>query len=336
VTTTERNIHLGVLGASLALCVWVFGVQPRATGPATHGETRSSEAEQRSPLSLVPPGSAFVLSVDVRALSHAPLGAFIAERLGRTAGASTLGQACGFDPLLRLDELALTIPSATLAADAHPDFGVIANGRFSASEIMRCATTVINERGGEAIRTKLGSFDTVRDGKANSGEIAARAGLVVVSGGSYLRELLDLAEGVHGAVSPQAARELKHAELRRALGPGALIVTWLLGEGWFERLAGENSARLSPLSGLEDLAARVNVGKTAMLRVLLDAADSAGAVQIAGLLDELRSSFDAQALGPELMALAKRITVSRSEARLTLELELNPAELALLLDLLEP
>lgn len=334
--TAERNIHLGVLGASLALAVWVFGAERHAAGPATQSDARSQGTEPRSPLSLIPPGSAFVLSVDVPALSRASLGAFIAERLGRTAGTSALAQSCGFDPLLRLDQVALSVPSATLAADAQPDFGIVANGRFSGAEITRCASTVIAARGGEAIRTRLGSFDTVRDGKASSGEIAAKDGLVVVSGGSYFRELLDLAEGTRNPGSRQAARDAKHAELRSALGPGALLATWLLSEGWFERLAeSEPNAKLSPLNGLESIGARVNVADTAQLRILLNAADSTRATQIASLLGELQSSPYA-ALSPALMALAKRLTVKQSAARLALELELNRAELSLLLDLLGP
>jgi hypothetical protein len=120
VSTTERNIHLGVLAAAVAVSVWVFGAQPRLGGPATRSDIHSAGTELRSPLALIPPGSAFILSVDVRALASAPLGAFIAERLGRSAGASKLAETCGFDPLLRLDQLALSIPTANLAADAHP------------------------------------------------------------------------------------------------------------------------------------------------------------------------------------------------------------------------
>jgi hypothetical protein len=329
VSTTERNIHLGVLGAALAVAVWVFGAQPRAGGPATRSGTHFAETEPRSPLALLPPGSAFILSVDVRALASAPLGAFIAERLGRSAGTSKLAESCGFDPLLRLDQLALSIPTANLAADAHPDFGVIANGRFTAAEITRCASTAINARGGEAVRSKLDSFDTVRDRNGSSGEIAAKDGLVVVSGGNYFRELLNTAEGGLGNLTQHSARGLQHADLRHALGPGPVLATWLLGEGWFERVAGTDAnARLSPLSALQRLGARVNVTQTAQLLVLLECADSAGAERIATLLRELQSSLDVLPLDPALRALAKRITLNQKEARLTLELELNRAELS--------
>lgn len=336
-STTERNIHLGVLGAAVAVAVWVFGAQPRAGGLATRGDTHSTETEPRSPLALIPPSSAFILSVDVRALAGAPLGAFLAERLGRSAGASKLAETCGFDPLLRLDQLALSIPTANLGADAHPDFGVIANGRFTAAEITRCASTAINARGGEAVRSKLDSFDTVRDRNGSSGEIAAKDGLVVVSGGSYFRELLNAAEGGLQNLAQRSARGLQHADLRHALGPGPLLATWLLGEGWFERVAGSDAnARLSPLSALKRLGARVKVTDTAQLLLLLECTDSAGAERVATLLHELQSSLDVLPIDPALRAIAKRITVSQREARLSLELELTRAELSPVLAALDP
>lgn len=278
-----------------------------------------------------------MLSLDVRALAKAPLGAFIAERLGRGVGASKLSESCGFDPLLRLDQLALSIPSANLAVDPHPDFGVIANGRFTAAEITRCASSVIDARGGEALRSKLDGFDTVRDRNGSSGEIGAKDGLVVVSGGNYFRELLNSAGGVLGNLTQRSARGLQHAELRQALGSGPLLATWLLGDGWFERVAGSDAnARLSPLSALKRLGARLNVGETAQLLVLLDCADSAGAERVATLLRDLQASLDVLPLEPSQRAIAKRIRVDQHEARLSLELELNRSELAPVLQAFEP
>jgi hypothetical protein len=336
VTSTERNIHLGLLGASLAVAVWVFGAQSRSTEPATHSPALSPAADQRSPLSLIPPGSAFVLSADLTKFARAPLGALIAERLGRSSGASKLVKLCGFDPLTRLDQLALAVPSANLAAQERPeDFGIIASGRFSAAEITRCATAAITARAGEPIQTKLGSFDSVRDRKASSGEIASKDGLVVVSGGSYFRELLDSAESERRTAGQRDPSDMRHAELRRALGPGALHATWLLGEGWFERATGgEINARLSPLSALQTVAARVDLERTAQLLVLLDCADDEGATRISSLLDELRSSLKALPLDARLAALAARITVNQTGARLRLVLELSEAELAPVLDAL--
>jgi hypothetical protein len=338
VSATERNIHYGVLGVSLALVVWVFGAQPRSAEPATHGHALSPATERRSPLSILPPGSAFVLSLDVRALARAPLGAFIAERLGRSAGASKLESLCGFDPLTRLDQLALAVPSANLAAPERPeDFGIVASGRFAAADIIRCANRAIAARGGEAVQSKLGSFDSVRDRKPSSGEIAAKDGLVVVSDGSYFQKLLDSAESRDSTRPHDASevRDARHAELRRALGPAPLLLTWLLGENWLERVTGgETNARLSPLSALKTVGARIDVGQTANLRVLLECADSEGATRISSWLFELRSSVKALPLDPALESLATRISVSQSGASLKLSLDLKQAELSAALDAL--
>ena len=274
-----------------------------------------------------------MVSADVRALARAPLGAFIAERLARRAGTSKLTRLCGFDPLLRLDQLALAVPSANLSAAAHAeDFGLVASGRFSAVEITRCARAAITSRGGDAVQTKLGSFDSVRDREAPSGEIAAKDGLLVVSGGSYFRELLDSAE----RSGPREANdERRHAELRSALGPGSLLATWLLGEGWFERVAGgEANARLSPLSALRTVAARIDVGQTAKLLVLLDCTNSEGAARISNLLGDLRASLRALPLDPALAGIAARVAVSQTGTRLRLALELNQTELSPALDAL--
>ncbi len=334
-TTSERDIHLGLLGASLAVAVWVFGAQPHSAEPATHSGARSVATHERSPLSIIPPGSAFVLSADLRALAGSPLGAFIAERLGRSAGASKLVKLCGFDPLTRLDQLLLAVPRANLAAQEHPeDFGIVASGRFRAAEIIGCATSAITARGGQAVQTKLGSFDSLRDRQQSSGEIASQDGLLIVSGGAYFRELLDAAESQRGT-GEHDVQDPRHAELRRALGPGPLLATWLLGDGWFERVAGgDTNARLSPLSALKTVAARLDAGQTAHLVVLLECADSRGAASIASLLGELRSSLSALPLDPALVTIATRVTVSQIGARLKLGLELNQAELSPVLDAL--
>lgn len=335
-TTSEQKIHFGLLGAALSLAIWVFAAEPHSAGPATPSGARTREADQRSALSIIPPGSAFLLSVDLRSLTRAPLGVFLGERLQRSAGASKFVGLCGFDPLTRLDQLALAIPSANLAAAGHAeDFGIVGSGRFRSAEIARCAQAVINARSGEVVQSKLGSFDSLRDRKASSGEIASKDGLVVVSGGSYLRELLDSAEAAPGPDDARDVRDARHAELRRALGPGPLLATWLLSEGWFERVAGDDTnAKLSPLSALKTVSARVDLGRTAELRVFLECADSEGAERISSLLGELRSSLGALPLDPALVQLARRITVGRTGARLKLELELNQAELSPVLDAL--
>jgi hypothetical protein len=241
----EQAFHVGLLVAAVAVAGWAFGLHQGAS-QATAGAV---SGHRLTPLSLIPRGSAFVLTADLPELVRAPVGKLLALRLGHFGDAGDLTTLCGFDPLTRLDQLALAVPSATLGAQDHPeDFGIVASGRFSAAEIMRCASGAITAHQGEAVQSKLGSFSSVRDHKHSGGEVAAKDGLLLVSGGNYFRELLDAAEG-NTPQAPPDARDARHTELRRALGAAPLVASWVLGEGWFTRVAGEEQdARLSPLA----------------------------------------------------------------------------------------
>ncbi|HEY4159864.1 MAG TPA: hypothetical protein VGM29_17255 [Polyangiaceae bacterium] len=325
----ERAIHIGLLVSALALAGWVFASHARSTRPAT--PTAESSAAT-SPLALIPPGSAFVLSADIAQLRHAVLGPILAARLGSSAG--DLGGLCGFDPLTALDQLALAVPSAGAAAGPHQgDFGVIATGHFSAPQITRCASASIMKRGGDPVSSKLGAFSSVRDRAGAGGEVAARdGGPLIISGGSYFRELLDAANGKGRKLEHEDPRDAHHAALRRMLGPGTIVATWLLSEGWFERVSGDSSARLSPLGGLKAIGARLDVSHELRVSILLECADSAGVNELEALLEQLRSSLSALALDPTLRGLAQRIRPQRDGARLRLDLTLADTELLLLLD----
>jgi hypothetical protein len=326
---TERAIHLGLLVSALALAIWAFSGHGRnatssAAGAADHAQ---------SPLSIIPPGSAFVLSADVARLEQAPLGAFLALRLGHLGRTSELTKTCGFDPLTRLSQLVLAVPSAGQTAAEHgDDFGIVATGPFSATEITRCASAAIAQRGGEAVPSTLGSFSSVRDRKGSGGEVAAKDGLLIVSGGSYFRELLDAAEG--SAPEHPDARDARHVALRRALGSGDIVATWLLAPGWFERVSGENSARLSALGGLSALGARAIVSSDVRMSVLLQCTDREGVTKVSDLLTQMRASLGSLALASALSSAARRIELTPDGNQLRLTLTLEQAELAALFDAL--
>jgi hypothetical protein len=329
---SERAIHVGVLISAVALAAWVFGTHAHDAPP---NALPASPPPPISPLSVVPPGSAFVLSADVARLELAPLGPFLAERLGHLGRASDLGKLCGFDPLTRLAQLALAVPAAGEAAQEHADdFGVIATGRFSASEISQCASAAIAQRGGEAARSTLGSFSSVRDRKGGGGEVASKDGLLIVSGGSYFRELLDAANGNVPTREHEDARDARHAALRRALGSGDIVATWLLSDGWFERVSGDTSARLSPLGAVKALGARLIVASDVRVSVLVECADADSATRIAALIGDMRTSVGSLALAPALSDAARRVELSPAGAELRLSLTLSQNELAALFDAL--
>ncbi|HEY3666900.1 MAG TPA: hypothetical protein VGL19_12895 [Polyangiaceae bacterium] len=323
---SEQAIHVGVLISALALAGWVFAAQPHSPATATRSAAQLS-TEPLSPLAVVPPGSAFVLDADVARLEQAPLGPFLAERLFHLVP-SDLSALCGFDPLTRLTRLALAVPGAGEATEAQADdFGIVATGRFSAAEISHCASAAITHRGGHAVSSRLGSFETVRDLKGSGGEVAAKDGLLVVSGGSYFRQLLDSAEGNAPERDPADSRAARHSALRRKLGSGDIVATWLLSPGWFARISGDNDARLSPLSALQALGARVIVGGDVRVSVLLVCADPDGAKRIADLITDMRTSLGSLALPPTLSELPRRIELRSSGSELFLALTLERDEL---------
>lgn len=333
-SVSERAIHLGIVVCSALACAWVFGLHsdaPRAVDSV--GRPQEAAIPKRTALALVPSGPAFVLTAEVRKLQHTPLGELLSQRLGRADGAGEFVKLCGIDPLARLDQLAVAVPSAGSDAQEHPeDFGIVAEGRFNAAEIVRCARSVIVQRGGEAIETRLGKFRSVRDRK-QSGEIAATDGTLIVSGGSYFRRFLDAAEGNAGSM--RDPNDERHAELRRRLGPGSVVATWILGDRWFDRIAGdERGARLSPLHSLSAIGVWLDVSDAVHVRATLDCANPEDAGRVAGLLAELRASLRALPLDPTLSALAARVSVSQAGARLELGVEPTQAELDALLGLL--
>jgi hypothetical protein len=328
---SERAIHLGVLVSAIALAAWVFGTYAHDGSRSAQSAAGAAPRGALSPLSVLPPGSAFVLDADIARLEQAPLGPFLAERLGHLGRASDLGKLCGFDPLARLAQLVLAVPAAGEAAREHAgDFGIVATGRFTAAEITHCANAAIAQRGGRATLSTLGSFSSVRDRKGSGGEVAARDGLLVVSGGSYFRELLDAADGNAPAREREDARDARHAALRRTLGSGDIVATWLLSDGWFERVSGDSSARLSALGAVRALGARLIVTSDVRMSVLLECASADGATRIASLIANMRASLGSLALAPALSDAAGRIELSPAGAELRLSLTLSQNDLAAL------
>jgi hypothetical protein len=119
------------------------------------------------------------------------------------------------------------VPSRALAGpEAEVELGLAAVGDFDAAAVADCAAAIVRLHGGDPVRTTLGGFLTVRDrGGASEGEVAARdGGPVLLSGGRYLRDMIDAAEGR----SPSLRSEARHRALREAVGvDAALVVSWI-------------------------------------------------------------------------------------------------------------
>ncbi|HVJ17478.1 MAG TPA: hypothetical protein VM686_18755 [Polyangiaceae bacterium] len=239
-----------------------------------------------SPLAIVPPGAALVLSLDVQRLAASPAGEEIVKR---AAGLLGLGSDdCAASTVRQARSLVLAVDGSAEQLVPEPsELAIIASGPFQAESVVRCAEQAISKKKGQAVRTALGSFLTVRDQRGTSGEVAVRdAGPLVISNGRYLRDILDAADGKQPTPNELArARDKLHAELRRSFGRGApVIATITLPKGWLERMLGDADARFSPFSELRSVALRLEpAGDGFVLELLL----SHGSVQAAESVEKL-------------------------------------------------
>lgn len=174
-------------------------------------------------LDAVPSGALLVASADLSALRGSALGAPFFGSGREIPGLGKVREVCGFDPLDTLRELALAIP----AAGDEGDFGLVAAGGVDDEALIACASKVIEARGGRPVVTSIGTFRAVRDAAlvGSGGEIAVRkGGPVLLGAGTYLRSMIDAAEGRGPTVRSSAA----HSLLTRAIGQAEVRVTVVL------------------------------------------------------------------------------------------------------------
>lgn len=174
-------------------------------------------------LDAVPNGALLVASADLKALRASALGGPFFGDGREIPGLGKVREVCGIDPLDTLREIALAIPAAGDAGD----FGLVAAGEVQDDALLACASKVIEARGGKPVVTHIGTFRAVRDSTlvGSGGEIAVRkGGPVLLGAGTYLRAMIDAAEGR----SPTIRASRAHSLLSRAIGNAEVRVTVVL------------------------------------------------------------------------------------------------------------
>jgi hypothetical protein len=331
-----RWVHRLLLVAVLVLGALV--VVKRREPPVA----RPTRTTALRPLAFVPPGAAFVMTVDVARLRASPF----SPALARLGLADLLGTtaACRFDPLRDLSELVVAsagLPAGatftTPGAPGEPSApaAVIGSGRFAGRAVADCASARIAARGGKASVTTLGSFSSVRD-RELAAEVASRDGLVVLSEGRYLREIVDLAEGRTSEGSElERLRDHLHTELRRTFGRGApVLATFVVPEGWLSRAFGPE-AQASPLATIRSAALRVEVGERVAVGGFLGCLSEKDCAEVAEFLSETSRSA-APLLGPDGARLLGALSIRSERERIELSLTLTAADLVALSGLLDP
>ncbi len=284
----------------------------------------------RHPLALVPPGPAFVATLDVAAVRKTEAAVLLEHaELGRLLGT---GKGCALDPIRDLDMVVVTAASETLEPAPGPapvgttSVALIASGRLEKRTLVACAIARVVSRGGEPATNESGSFTVVRDRRA-AGQFAARDGLFVLSEGTYLSAILAAAEG-RGAQAGEAerARDRLHVELRRTFGRGApLMASLIVPGGFLERTFGEEAAR-SALAGVRSAALRAEVRDKLVLGAFLGCANEAACRDVDAFLGETKSAV-APLVGGDLGRILESIATRRERERVELLLELSLEDL---------
>jgi len=275
----------------------VAGALGLATLVVVRPGSRVGKTPPVAPLAVIPAGPAFVFDVDLARLRKSADGAEL-SKLGvdRLAPASS---GVAFQPLRDVDEVVIAVAGgAHLEREGPAVFdrdavAVVAAGRFTGKAAADTAVERIRARGGEPVRTRLGSFESVRDLKA-TGEVATRDGLVVLSDGAYLRAVLAAAEGQRADGSEtERTRDRVHAELRRTFGRGAPVTATLaLPEGWLEAALGDADVRRSPLALVRSAALRLNIGDAIDLDALFVCKTKDDCAEVAKFLKGARSDLE--------------------------------------------
>jgi hypothetical protein len=239
-------------------------------------------------LDAIPSGALLVASADLAALRASPVGAPFLREGREIPGLGKVRDVCGFDPLDQLTEAALAVP----AAGETGEFGLVAAGPIDDEALVKCASKVIEARGGQPVVTTVGGFRTVRDSTLalSGGEIAVKkGGPLLLGAGVYLRAMIDTAE--HRAPSIRSSRA--HTLLAEQVAGSVLRVTVVLSPDLRKTLAEEleaGGAADSPASSVRAGAFGLSLGPAVGLHAVVSCDDPAACGRLARTLDEKRAA----------------------------------------------
>jgi hypothetical protein len=188
-------------------------------------------------LSAVPRDAWLLATVDVEALRPSPLAQALVGSSGVTIpGLGKVSDACGFEPLARLTQVALVAP------EAEGDFGLAFEGDFGKAELTRCAEQVLRARGGNPTTEIRGSFVVVGDAAEGArARLAYRdGGPFLVGRGAWLGTMIDAVDGKAERARPELLALRTHLSGHPAGSAGpAVVVAALLPKTMRDQLRTE-------------------------------------------------------------------------------------------------
>ena len=267
----------------VALAGFVAAAAFAVTRPNEKPTREEGEPTPITALDAIPSEAAFVATIDLPRVRESTIGGALTANGRELPGIGRIDELCGFDPTGRIERLALAFPSG---GPNDEEFGVVAIGKFTAEEIVRCAIKTLETRGGRPVTTRIGSFQAVRDRGQSAGEIAVRdGGPVLLAGGGYLRDMIDAADGRTTSMKSNGA----HRALRQMVeAGGAVTATWVAPKNWFEKLAGAEAARISPLAKVSSAAFRLDFAPKLEARAVIRCSDTGACQDVGDFIEGFR------------------------------------------------
>ena len=307
----DRRVVWALLLAALLVSGWLI----------QRAKQRGAAGRDPSPVELlgcVPAGPSLLVTADLSQLGPAAAVELLAAGGGALLG---LRELCGFEPLLALRRVAFATPYQDATAQGAADFALIADTSLEQEPVLRCAEAVIKKRGGRPVRSRLGAFVAVRDQAKPLGEVAIRAdGLFVLSGGQYLRDVIDAAGGAVTGDDAARLRSRVHAGIRHKLGASQLALTLLPGASW-------------PLPGVQALGLGLSIQRELSLRGFVGCQTAASCAEARPLIENMKTEL---AKEPTVSGLAS-LRVEQHDAQLELSGTLPREQLGpLLTQLISP
>lgn len=199
------------------------------------------------PIDVVPRDSFLVATIDLNELRRSPISEALLGRgkgdgTAKALGLGSLEAACGFDPLSRVERLAVAAPEE----GERGDFGLAARVQVTRRELDTCTAALAKRRGSSSETRHVGRFTVLEDEQHRSIGYGAE-GLLVVGKGSWFSTMLDVAR----KEAPGIGEAAEHQALRTALTSPegwrapAIVVTAILPRALRERLKKEMAGEAS-------------------------------------------------------------------------------------------
>lgn len=297
-----------------------------AAGIGLFASARRSAPPAQTTLTAIPADAMLVATADLDRVRASSLLSPLTQEGRELPGFGRIDEVCGIDPTAALREIAIAIP-----ASEDDDFGFVLTGKIEAEPLVRCATKLIEKRGGKALVEQVGSFTTVRDASGTqSGKIAVRHGGPVLLGeGNYLQRMISTADRKEPNLLTTA-----HPKLREEAGGAAIVATAILPEELKARVRKEMGDIDAPAMRVTSFVGAVSVDRTMRIAALVTCDTKEPCADLSVSLRESREEA-AKDIGARLLGvgpLLDRVHIEAKGERLEAWVDLTAEEAKALVD----